>query len=107
VSPPNLGLSHRVGPPFCETLMSCGLTLRAMSYLGDIRLGDVRLGDVFSRIVTRIGENRLRILQNAASTCGDYVDFLTTYPSLVHVIIPDDPAGTGRKVSLPALTRRL
>ena len=51
--PPNLGLSHRVGPPLCETLMSCGLTLQAMSYLGDVRLGDVRLGDV------RLGDARL------------------------------------------------
>jgi len=53
VPPPNLGLSHHVGPPFCEMHM-----------------------------------------QNAASTYGDYVGFLTTYLSLVHVITPDDLVGT-------------
>jgi len=46
-------------------------------------------------VVTHLGDNRLFILQNAASTYGDYVDFLTTYLSLVHVIIPDDLVGTG------------
>ena len=33
-------------------------------------------------------------MQNAASTKGNYVDFLTTYLSLVHVITPDDLVGT-------------
>jgi len=36
-------------------------------------------------------------MQNAASTYGDYVDFLTTYLSLVHVITPDDLVGTEAK----------
>jgi len=44
--------------------------------------------------VTHLGDNRLFILQNAASTYGDYVDFLTIYLSLVHVITPDDLVGT-------------
>jgi len=44
--------------------------------------------------VTHLGDNRLFILHNAASTYGDYVDFLTTYLSLVHVITPDDLVGT-------------
>jgi len=34
------------------------------------------------------------MLQNAAFTYDDYVDFLTTYLSLVHVITPDDLVGT-------------
>ena len=33
---------------------------------------------------------------------GDYVDFLTTYLSLVHVITPDDLDGTGRNCGLLA-----
>ena len=33
-------------------------------------------------------------MQNAASTKGNYVDFLTTYLSLVHVITLDDLVGT-------------
>jgi len=45
-------------------------------------------------VVTRLGDNRLFILQNAAFTYGDYVDFWTTYLSLVHVITPDDLVGT-------------
>ena len=44
--------------------------------------------------MTHLGDNRLFILQNAASAYGDYVDFLTTYLSLVHVIPPDDLVGT-------------
>jgi len=44
--------------------------------------------------VVHLGDDRLFILQNAASTYGDYVDFLTTYLSLVHVITPDDLVGT-------------
>ena len=45
-------------------------------------------------MVTHLGDNRLFILKNAAFTYGDYVDFLTTYLSFVHVIIPDDLVGT-------------
>jgi len=33
-------------------------------------------------------------MQNATPTYDDYVDFLTTYLSLVHVITPDDLVGT-------------
>ena len=44
--------------------------------------------------MTHLDDNRLFILQNAAFTYGDYVDFLTTYLSLVHVITPDDLVGT-------------
>ena len=44
--------------------------------------------------VTHLGDNRLFTLQNAAFTFDDYVDFLTTYLSLVHVITPDDLVGT-------------
>ena len=33
-------------------------------------------------------------MKNVASTYGDYVDFLTTYLSLVHVITLDDLVGT-------------
>ena len=78
---------------------------------GDVLLGrrlawaSSRLGDVLLRrcpslgrwlilAVTHLGDNRLCILQNAASTYGDYVDFLTTYLSLVHIITPDDLVGT-------------
>jgi len=43
---------------------------------------------------THLGDNQLFILQDDASTYGDYVDFLTTYLSLVHVITPDDLVGT-------------
>jgi len=39
VPPPNLGLLYRVGPLLCEMLLSRGLTLRAMSYLGNVPLG--------------------------------------------------------------------
>jgi len=34
------------------------------------------------------------MLQNAAFTYDDYVDFLTTYLSLVHIITPNDLVGT-------------
>ena len=47
--------------------------------------------------VTHLGDNRLFMLQNAAFTYDGYVDFLTTYLSLVHVITPDDLVGTRRK----------
>ena len=33
-------------------------------------------------------------MQNSASKYDDYVEFLTTYLSLIHVITPDDLVGT-------------
>jgi len=39
-------------------------------------------------------KRRLCTAQNATSINGDYVDFLTTHISLVHVITPDDLIGT-------------
>jgi len=57
-----------------------------MSYLGDGRWSILA--------VTHLGDNCLFMLQNAAFTYNDYVDFLTTYLSLVHVITPDDLVGT-------------
>ena len=74
---------------------------RAMSTLGDVlllrdaslgRWAVIHLGGDTSR------DNRLFILQNAASTYDDYVDFLTTYLSLVHVITPDDLVGTNNMI---------
>jgi len=65
-----------------------------MSYLGDVRLGDIRLGDVFLSDSDTSRRYPIMHMQNAASTYGDYVDFLTTYLSLVHVITPDDSVGT-------------
>jgi len=53
--------------------------------------------------MTRLGGNQLCILQNAASTYNDYVDFWTTYFSFVHDITPDDLVGT---VNIQKTSRR-
>ena len=95
--PPNLGLSHRVGPLSVKCLRHAGwlfgrCLFSATSYFcAMLLLGDGRWSILE---VTPLGDNRLFILQNAASTYDDYVDFLTTYLSLIHVITPNNLVGT-------------
>jgi len=76
----------------------------AMPLLGDVRPPDLPLSNtsmthkgrqpIMYAAERHFHKRRLCTPRNATSINGDYVDFLTTHLSVVHVITPDDLIGT-------------